>query len=208
MALIPNALLTDPDIVWESLCVDEDDRITHAHVMERWINASTSLLEQIINRPLAPRDIIEELDGNGRSVIQVEQYPMISIASLTVYDPDLTGADIINVDQTINEGREVAIYFQEGRLALLLDAPIGRFTRGIQNVHVVYRAGYGVGDLALFQEACIEMIQQRWNMLGRNPLEKVRADSINTISTFTLAEFEQLPWMMTQAMMHYRRWGF
>jgi len=208
MALTPNALFTNPDLVWESLCVDEDDRIEHAHVMERWINASSALLESVLNRPLAPRDVIDELDGNGRSVIQVEQYPMLALHSLVVYDPDLTGADTINVDQLVNDGREVAVDLKEGRLALLLDAPIGRFTRGLHNVHVTYRAGYGAGETSLFQEACIEMIQQRWNMLGRNPLEKVRADSINTISTFTLAEFEQLPWIMTQALMHYRRWGF
>jgi hypothetical protein len=45
-------------------------------------------------------------------------------------------------------------------------------------------------------------------MLGRNPVEKVRADSINTISTFTLADFDQLPFMMTQAVLHYRRRQF
>jgi len=207
MALDPRALFTNPDIVWESLCVDEDKRIENAHVMERWINAASRLMEQIINRPIMPRDIVDEVDGNGRRTIQSNERPLVSVSSLIVYDPDLSQPDIINVGQTLN-GREVAIHLDEGRFVLLPDSPIGRFTRGIQNVHIHCRVGYDEFDRAVFQEAAIELIQQRWEMLGRNPVEKVRADSINTISTFTLADFDQLPFMMTQAVLHYRRRQF
>lgn len=205
MAIDPLALFSDPDIVWESLCVEQEDRIKNAHVMERWINAASALMESILNRPVMPRDVLEEADGTGRPTIQTEDFPLIQVHNLTVYDPDFSNFDIIRVDPEPLPTRECAIKLEEGRIVLLPDAPISRFTRGVQNVHINYRVGFQPGPIAVIQEAAIELIQQRWEMLGRNPVEKVRADSINTIATFTLADFDQLPFMARQAVDHFRR---
>lgn len=205
MALSPLALFDDPDLVWESLCVEEEDRVKSAHVMERWINMASRLLEQIVNRPIRPRLITDSIDGNGRPMIYTLSSPGLALHDLIVYDPDFSNFDQMDVSQVSETGREVAWFAERGRIVLLADAPIAFFTRGIQNVEVTYTVGFNEFDMAVFQEAAIELIAQRWNDLGRNPVEKVRSDAINTIATFTREDFDELPFITRQTVDHYRR---
>jgi len=175
--------------------------------MDRWINAASALMEQLLNRPVKPRDIVEQLDGNGRPTIYTLQSPAIALHALRVYDPDFADFDDIQVQTTNDVEKEVDFQATRGRLVLLPDSPIAYFTQGSGNVQITYRAGFLDHDLAVIQEAAIDLIAVRWNELGRNPREQSRSDTINTLSTFAKGDFDELPWMTTQAVMTYRRRG-
>lgn len=209
MPLIPTALFTDVDQVWDMLCVAEDERLVKNEVMEQWINMASAFMEQLLNRPGIVRDVHEEVDGHGLPTIYVRQTPMVSLTALRVYDSDFQGFEDINVQQDNNQFKQIELDLPRGRLVILPDAPISRFTRGAGNVVIDYRAGWAnPGDLAVIQQAAVEMIAVVYNELGRNPREQTRSDAITTVSAFTKGDFDELPWMMKQCVMHYRKRSF
>lgn len=204
MALVSNAIFTDPEFVWDALCVAPDDRVKHAALMESWINGMTAFFEQWLNRPVIERIVGEQLDGNGLGMIYTRKSPASDLTSLRVYYSDFRNFDDIDVDQTNDATKEVD-FFENGRIVLLAEAPITRFWHGAQNVVVSYTAGLPAAELELVRAAAIEMIATRWGELGRNPLERVRSDSIVTLSTFTKGRFDELPFMTKQVVGMLRR---
>lgn len=204
MALAPYALFSDPDEVWEALQVYEEDRVGYALAMERWINAASALLESVLNRPLRSRLISDHReDGTGRRYIVVDKSPVQAIHSLTVYYPDFLTSDTISVSSADSE---MILDPLSGRITLLPNAPTGVFYRGQRNVAMSITAGYDDYEIAVFQEACIEMIATRYHEVGRNPLEKVRTDATSSIATFSKADYALLPPWTLQTLNAYRRW--
>lgn len=208
MPLSPTALFTDVDEVWDYLCVAPDDRLENNSVMERWINMASAFMEALLNRPCLPRDIVEQLDGNNTRSIYVRESPLISVISVRVWDNNFQLFDDISVDQTNGPNKQLDWEPGRGKLTLLSDAPIGRWRPGIRNVEINYRAGHAGMDLAVLQEAALEMIAVRWHELHKNPLQQSRSDANGTLSTFARADFDELPWMMKQTVMHYRKRAF
>lgn len=205
MPLAANALFTDPDEVWDALCVEEEDRVGKASMMERWINGTSAFLEALMNRPLIPKTFVDLLDGNRRPIMTLKHTPATTLISLRVYQSTFDNFDDIKVDQNPLDSPEVAFDGPRGRLVLLPDAPIARFTLGIENVHATYTVGFGVGEVSVFQEAAIELISARYADLGRNPLEIIRSDAINTLATYNRGNFEDLPFNVRQALEVYRK---
>jgi len=207
MALAPNALFVDPDVVWTALCQEEDVRVEHADTMIRWINFASAFLERLFNRKLKPTVVTEILDGNSRPIMTLRETPSNTLHSLRVYDSNFDTFDDIAVNNAPDASPEIAFDGPRGRLILLPDAPIARFTLGVDNVHVTHSTGFPQADVAVFQEAAIELISQRWNDLGRNPIEIIRSDSTNTIATFNRADFDELPFVTRQSLELYRKWS-
>lgn len=204
MALVTNALFTNPDDVWDALDVAPEDRSDNAGLMERWINGTTALMEQLLNRPVIDRVVAEQLDGNGKPYIYVRKTPASSLTSLRVYYSDFRRFDDVNVDQTNDENKEVDFY-ETGRIVLLPAAPLTFFYPGAQNVVVSYTSGLSMAQVDAVRIAAIEMIATRWEERGRDPREQVRSDSINTLSTFTKGDFDELPFWTRQTVDLLRR---
>lgn len=205
MALAPNALFDDVDDVWRVLCPSDEERLVDNDVMERWINMASSFMDTLLNRPCKPQQFHEFLDGTGKPFIYLPKSPAIAVHSLRIWYSDFADFDDINVIQTPALGKELDFQARKGRLVLLRDAPQTRFLWGIGNIEVTFTAGFDTGDLEVIKEAAIEMINVRYSEKGRNPREQTRADSMNTTSAFTKGDFDELPWMMTQAVLHYRK---
>ena len=204
MALLSNALFTNPDDVWDALCVPPEERTEKATLMDRWINGVSSFMEQLLNRKLVEVVRDEALDGNGRSIIYTKQTPASNLTSLRVYYSDFRNFDDIDVDQTPGPDREVE-FNEKGRIVLLPDAPITYFYHGVGNVLVSYTAGMPEGDLEAIRIAVIEMIANRYEEIGRDPREQTRSDSIKTLSTFNKEDFDELPFYTQQIVWTYRR---
>lgn len=205
MALSAKCLWTDVNEIWDALCVAEDERIISNAQMERWANMASAFIERIINRPVIIRTIDEKHDGNGTKLLYVDKTPTVSLLRLRIWDCDFSGFEDVNVDQTPGPDKEVDFDAPSGRLCLLDTCPVSYFTVGKGNIEVCYRAGFDEGDLEVLKEAGIEMIAVRYNELGRNPREQIRTDTINTVSAFTKGDFDELPWMMQQAVLFYKK---
>jgi len=208
MSLAINSLFTDVDEIWDALCVPADVRIVKDAVMMRWANMASSFIERMINRPAMPREFVDCLNGDGRSYVNVTHTPLISVQSLTVWGCDFLTRYDVDLTLVKEEGAQVHIDYPNGRIVLLRRGPLCSFLLGHGNVQICYTAGFETGDLEVLKEAAVEMIAVRYNELGRNPREQTRSDTINTLSTFTKGDFDELPWMMKQAVMHYRSHSF
>jgi uncharacterized phiE125 gp8 family phage protein len=93
-------------------------------LLEALINASSSAIENYCKRSLVEQTFIEEYDGNGMKYLQLNQYPVNSITSVTVdgvvLDPSeykvkkKTGT-LIRVDSIWPEGDlNIAVEFTAG----------------------------------------------------------------------------------------------
>jgi hypothetical protein len=100
-----------------------------------------------INRPFVwPRDVVDRFDGNGRQVIQLRNWPVISVSSVMIDDQPVPQA-------ATPGGRgwtlEVGDDDPPGAMQkVMLTGAV--FSRGWQNVSIAYRAGYQVSN-----EACV-----------------------------------------------------
>ena len=204
MSLHMNALIVEPDEVWDYLDAGDDDRIRHATLMESWINSASLLLEHFCNRKIAARTYQTYQDGNGRRILYVENYPILAVERVEIFDIDLDGSDIINVAQS---ARELTWEADTGRLTLLPDADRSSFTKGKSNIYLEYSAGFAGLDLEPFRDAMRELIAQRWMAMGRDPLQTTRSDSgfgAGSVS-ITQADFNRLPPITQQVLRGYKR---
>lgn len=101
----------------------------------------TYWMERYTRRKLKARDLTEYYDGNGRSKILLNQWPIWSTTS-TMYVYDDTGRTFAST--SMFDSDDFVIYADEGIVGLLNTT----FSVGLQNVKVVYNAGYGGGTPA------------------------------------------------------------
>lgn len=101
--------------------------------LKSFINRSMGMLERYIGRQIKARDYTEYQDGDGSDRVLVDQWPIISIASLhSDADRDFTSETLIDTTDYIS--------YAEGRIELVSDE--GNFPEGEQNIKIVYNAGY------------------------------------------------------------------
>jgi hypothetical protein len=100
-----------------------------------------------INRPIIwPRDVVDIVDGNGRTKLQLRNWPVISVSSVLV-----DGQSIPQALTPLSAGWTLEAADDEPPGAMQTIFLRGSaFSRGWQNVAISYRAGYQVSN-----EACI-----------------------------------------------------
>jgi uncharacterized phiE125 gp8 family phage protein len=108
------------------------------------------------NRKLVSQDFTEWRDGGSRRILQLCEYPIISITSVTYYDESEAATSIASTDYwTDNDA---------GQLTLKPAAAHGSYwIKGVHNYKVVYKVGYAAAsmpnDLKL---ACLTWIAVLW----------------------------------------------
>lgn len=88
-----------------------------------------AFIEGKVARAFAAADYTETYDGNGSSYMALRQGPIVSISSLSIDD----------VPMTASSRTAYGYAFKDS--AVLLTGGL-KFSRGLQNVDVSYRAGY------------------------------------------------------------------
>ncbi len=123
----------------------------------------TYWMERYTGRKLKSRSLTEYYDGKGRDTLFVQNYPITSTTSeIAIYDD----VDRAFGAETKLPASEIVIYSEEGRIRLDGDA----FDDGIQNVKVVYTAGYGAGSALVPHDlvgAAFEFIGFLWMRKGK-----------------------------------------
>jgi hypothetical protein len=117
----------------ESTDTDNDD------VIEDMINACGTMFDNEVNRKLEAQTYTIYMDGTGTQSIFVPSYPIISITSVNIDSDRVFGSDTL-----VNSG-DYVFYPDTGEICFFkADYPVRHtsFSRGRQNVKVVYVGGY------------------------------------------------------------------
>jgi hypothetical protein len=134
------------------------------------INSATAFLERECNRTFAAATHTNEyLSGDGTPFLYLKNFPITSIASLTLYDR-YSAADVF----TLVEDRDFYLEPDNGRIV----AACGVFDKGTRNYRCTYAGGYAAipDDLKVL---CMQLISFWINKKDKQGMDDV------TISKFS-----------------------
>lgn len=119
----------------------------------RLVTAASQYIQTWLSRQIAPMDYLEVRDGTDGQRLQFGCFPVGAVWSLTIDDQAIPLAA-----SSTNDGYS----FSTTQLSLRGY----RFSRGLQNVVVVYSAGYSTTPPEIAQ-ACIELVALRYRERNR-----------------------------------------
>jgi Phage gp6-like head-tail connector protein len=117
-------------------------------LLTRLITAVSQYIQTWLNRRLAMTDYLEVRDGTGGYKLQFACFPVVGVLSLTIDGQPVPGAP-----STLAAGYSFS--------STQLSVRGYRFNRGIQNIAVIYTAGYPTTPPEIAQ-ACIELVSLRY----------------------------------------------
>lgn len=162
--------------------------------LERYINSVSSMVSKYCSRNFIADTYTEYHKGSGRQRLVVDQYPINKITSIKVDSAALTaGTDYVTSDQTYNDQ---GIIFKESGWTWsgYLTGLVGELTAPVDNIGVVYSAGYTLNPEASrnlpynLEDAVITMIAINYEMIGSKQLIK------ETIGPLSSEYLKELPW--------------
>lgn len=169
MALAANALITYAELQ-ELMATAGDSQQTYGETL---INMSSAVAEQYAKRKLAARDYADERhSGDGRSMLMLREYPIVSVSA--VY---------IDSERAFGATTEVDDYEIDSEIGGLWRSE--KWTPGNRNIRVDYCAGYETipDDLRL---AVVETVIFNWQRLQSQNIGARTARGLDGIET----EFE------------------
>lgn len=113
-------------------------------------NGVTGLLERFTTRALLTRTVTERQSGHGRNLLRLWVRPVVSVTSLTILR-----APADATPETIDATERRTIPGIDGGVQLLQST----FTRGIENVTIVYTAGYGADKSFLPDDVALAWLE-------------------------------------------------
>ena len=119
----------------------------------RLITAVSQYIQTWLNRRLAMTDYLEVRDGTGGHKLQFACFPVVRVLSLTIDGQSVPGAP-----STVAAGYSFS--------STQLSVRGYRFNRGVQNIAIVYTAGYPITPPEITQ-ACIELVSLRYRERAR-----------------------------------------
>jgi hypothetical protein len=147
---------------------------TNDALLTRLVSASSEFITTWLNRDIFLQAYTGVVDGFGGYKKVLENYPVVSVSSVTV--------DQAPIPLSINGGNGYT--FNKWRVAL-----IGyRFNVGVSNVVIQYTAGYATVPPEL-EQACIELAALRYRELDRIGL--ISKGLAGETITFTQRDFTQ-----------------
>jgi len=125
-------------------------------LIERLILSVSAWIKQFLNRDILVGNYSERVDGTGTYMLQLTQYPVQAITSLTIGPPNASSPLVLV--ENVNY-----VFSRSGTIRLLNPS---WFPRGVANVAIEYRAGYTSvpGDI---EQAAIETVAWRYKEKSR-----------------------------------------
>jgi uncharacterized phiE125 gp8 family phage protein len=154
------ALTTLADVK-EHLRIEAADS-TEDTFLEKLIDRCTSRIESHVNRKLKERTFTELYDGSGTQELLLNQFPIVSVASVNIdQGQDFGAATEIDLDAIIIRSEEGLLSWG-GVTDVVGGFNTGIWTAGVRNIRVEYDAGYDPipDDLAA---ACIKLVAVEFN---------------------------------------------
>jgi len=144
---------------------------THDALLKLLIEQYSAVIEGYCRRKFSQDNYEEVYDGNGKTSLLLDNYPIISIESLTIDDYPYTASDYL-------------IYKNEGEIKLVEDA----FAIGNQNVEIEYTAGFEEvpADIKL---CCTEMTASKFKEIDGNRIGIASISFGDQNTTFRESEF-------------------
>jgi len=124
-------------------------------LLTRLISAASQFIQGWLNRRIAPCDWQEVRDGTGGQRLQFANPPVTAVLSVTIDGHTISPA---------SPGGGLAGGYLFTSTELVLHGHV--FSRGAQNVILLYTAGYVVTPPEITQ-ACIELVAQRYRERSR-----------------------------------------
>lgn len=123
-------------------------------VIQRMLSAMSGAIYDYLNRSvlISASNIVEKADGNGKTRITTDEYPITAVASVV--------ANGESIPASLDGFSQSGFIFNKTSISL-----IGRvFTFGRSNVTLTYTAGYAKGsrELAALEQAVIEWLGVRY----------------------------------------------
>jgi len=148
------------------LGISQSDSITTT--IAPLINAAEKRIKEFLNRDIEITSYTDELyDGNGKSILVVRQFPLVSVSAIKRYDGLSSGSQVWT---TLVQGTDYdRLVISKEAFSIYLDN--GTFEEGIQNYKISYIAGYGTvatGSVLTnlipddIQMACKELVALYW----------------------------------------------
>lgn len=128
---------------WLSLSNNTDDAL-----LMRLIGAASAFIETYLGRSIACRDYREIINGNGKPILLLANYPVRAVTQVLVDGRSLPATTALGLPG-----------YRFDDLSLFLAGEI--FRRGHQNVEICYQAGYAQTPPDI-EQACIELVALRY----------------------------------------------
>jgi hypothetical protein len=113
---------------------------TSDNLLTRMIGAVSAFAVIYLSRPIAPATFTEVYNGTGKSRMMLRQQPIIRVRSVTVDTTAVAARTQIGSSGYVADSE--MLYLDGGGLSVFGFGPAQTFSCGIQNVTVVYDAGY------------------------------------------------------------------
>jgi Phage gp6-like head-tail connector protein len=127
-------------------------------LLTRLVTAASQYIQAYLNRQIALADYLEVRDGTGGQRLQFACFPVTAVLSLSIDDQAVPPATSVSTVGYIFSPTQLAV---RGYM----------FKCGIQNVAIVYTAGYSTVPPEIAQ-ACIELVALRYR-------ERTRAGEVS-----------------------------
>ncbi len=173
--------------------------------LERFINSVSSSVSKYCGRNFIADTYSEFYKGHGRQKLILNQYPVNKITSVKVDSAALTaGTDYVTSDRTyLDQG----IIFKNNGWTWYgyLTGLVGELTAPVDNIEVVYSAGYTLEPEASrtlpydIEDAVVSMVAVQYEMIGSKQLTR------ETIGPLTSDYIQGLPWDVRQTLDKYAK---
>jgi len=172
VSMLPTYVVGDNDIislgeVKDYLAIEESDT-THDVFLQRWITDVSTQIEQEIDNVVIVQTITGEIhDGNGRTKLRPNFYPIVGLGASSATDAEqLAALQYLNDDTWTDLATDVddilfnnpGVTYQSEQNSYNIELPDGSFPSGRRNIALnTYRAGWSTVPVAI-KTVCLEKV--------------------------------------------------
>lgn len=147
-------------------------------LLSRLITSASAFMGAWLNRILTSASYTEQYDGNGGSVIQVANFPVTAVASVSV--------DGVSISASPDSGIVQSGFAFDDRSIWLVGYS---FNRGHRNVKITYTAGFSAIPKDL-EQACIDLVSLKYK--GRDRIGQTsKSLGGETVAIFTTKDMTE-----------------
>ena len=173
------------------------------------ISSCSNLMEQWMGRAICQATFTENYNGTGTSRLVLDQKPITAVSSLKINDAVIPGVTdplqygFMFDDNGLYLVGSVVPYYLPGNPGISNVSGNNVFTRGNQNVAVVYQAGYATVPMAL-QQACVDFVAHKFRQRSRIGM---KSDHVGVSAQGSSYDTDGIPDLVKAAMRPYKRWA-